>query len=186
MPSESTQPVLRAQFNPLIRPYLMLYVAFFMTITVVLIPLVVIWFLGLGQWWSRHYFDKLTCELTGDVLHFTKGIIVTVEKTIPLENIQDVTFIEGPLLRHFNLAVLKIETAGQSQGQAHAMDLIGIIDAQAYRKEVLTRRQAARNRLLTSQPTAAHDADVAAQLEALHGIQSRLDTIVDLLRDRAK
>jgi membrane protein YdbS with pleckstrin-like domain len=184
MQTESGTSTLRAQFNPLIRPYLMLYVAFFMSLTVVLIPLLVVWFLGVGQWWSRHYFEKLTCDLTDSVLHFTKGIIVTVEKTVPLENIQDVTFIEGPLLRKFNLAILKIETAGQSEGQAHAMELIGIIDAQAYRKEILARRQAARNRSLTPQPSHAEGVNADAQLEALRGIQSRLDTIVELLREQ--
>ena len=46
--------ILRARFNPLIRPYLMLYVGFFMAITIVLIPLLVVWLLGLGQWWSKH------------------------------------------------------------------------------------------------------------------------------------
>jgi putative membrane protein len=184
MQPEAAPPTLRAQFNPLIRPYMMLYVAFFMTLTIVLIPLVVVWFFGVGQWWSRHYFEKLTCELTDSVLHFTKGILVSVEKTIPLENIQDVTFIEGPLLRRFNLAILKIETAGQSQGQAHAMELVGIIDAQDYRQQILARRQAARQRSLAAPEAASAGADATAQLEALRGIQARLDTIVELLRGR--
>ena len=118
------------------------------------------------------------------MLHFTKGILVQVEKTIPLENIQDVTFIEGPLLRRFNLAILKIETAGQSQGQAHAMELVGIIDAQAYRNAILTRREAARRRSMSVQATASDGIDAAAQLDALRGIQTRLDTIAELLRDR--
>jgi putative membrane protein len=182
-PATDTPP-LRAQFNPLIRPYLMLYVAGIMAMTIVLIPLVVVWVLGVGQWWSRHYFDKLSCELTDTVLHFTKGILFQVEKTIPLENIQDVTFIEGPLLRRFNLSILKIETAGQSQGQAHAMELIGIIDAQAYRNAILTRREAARHRSMSVQTSASDGSEAAAQLDALRGIQSRLDTIAELLRDR--
>src|SRR5438045_2361995 len=113
----------RAAFNPLIRPYLVLYGAMILTMTVIGIPLAVLWLLGVGQWWARHYFALLECELGATALRFRKGIIFQVERTIPLENIQDVTFIEGPLLKRFHLSVLKFETAGQSHGQAHAMSL---------------------------------------------------------------
>lgn len=40
----------RAAFNPLIRPYLVVAVGFSMIITVIGIPLAIVWFLGLGQW----------------------------------------------------------------------------------------------------------------------------------------
>ena len=94
-----------ATFNPLVRTYILLYIALILFITVAGWPLLLIWILGLGQWYSRHYYDKLECEVTERVLRFKKGILIQVEKTIPLENIQDLTFIEGPLLRHFNLCV---------------------------------------------------------------------------------
>jgi putative membrane protein len=45
---------------------------------------------------------------------------------VPLENIQDFTFIEGPLLKKFHLATLKFEAAGHSAGQAHDMQLVGL------------------------------------------------------------
>ena len=45
---------------------------------------------------------------------------------MPLENIQDVTFIEGPLLKKFHLATLKFETAGHIAGQAHDMQLVSM------------------------------------------------------------
>ena len=53
----------------------------------------------------------------------SKGILVQVEKTILLENIQDVTFFKGPILKHFQLNTLKFETAGQSQAQGDDMQL---------------------------------------------------------------
>ena len=105
-PEASQRLVDRAQFNPLIRPYLVLYISLFLILPVVTIPLAIIWFLGAGQWWARHYFAKLECELSDRTLRFRKGILFQVEKTIPLENIQDVTFIEGPLLRRFQVSVL--------------------------------------------------------------------------------
>lgn len=172
----------RARFNPLIRPYLVVYVGFFLVISVVAIPLAIVWFLGVGQWWARHYFDKLECEMGETALRFRKGIIFQVEKTIPLENIQDVTFIEGPLLRQFHLSVLKFETAGQSQGQAHAMQLIGIVDAHEFRTRILARREALKQRMTA--PFTAGTGDDGALLAAVRAIQTRLDEIAALLRPR--
>jgi len=113
--------LLQAQFNPLVKPYMVLQVAFILCMTIFGIPLAIIWVLGVGQWWSQHYYDKLRCEISDIELKFRKGILFQVEKTIPLENIQDVTFIEGPILKRFNLSILKFETSGQSAGQAHDM-----------------------------------------------------------------
>ena len=81
---------LRAKFNPLIRPSLVLQIGGLLAMSIVGLPLALIWFLGVGQWWARHYFDKLDCHLDERKLRYQKGILVTVEKTIPLENIQDV------------------------------------------------------------------------------------------------
>jgi membrane protein YdbS with pleckstrin-like domain len=170
----------RAHFNPLIRPYLVLYVSLFLVLPVVTIPLAVLWFLGIGQWWARHYFEKLECELSDRSLRFRKGIVFQVEKTIPLENIQDVTFIEGPLLRRFQLSVLKFETAGQSaHGQANAMQLIGIVDALQFRNQILSRRDALRDR--SSQPEASANDGVVASMQA---IEAKLDEIIRLMRAR--
>ncbi len=174
--------VLRASFNPLIRPYLVLYVAMIMLATIVLIPLLVPWLLGVGQWWARHYFALLECELGPTQLRFRKGIFLQVEKTVPLENIQDVTFIEGPLLRRFNLSILKFETAGQSHGQANAMSLVGIVDAARYRAEILARREALKRELqgLAADRTSGGGND--ALLVELKAVRARLDEIVEVLR----
>ena len=48
-------PTTHAKFNPLIRPYLVLQIGFAMAMTIVGLPLALIWFLGVGQWWARHY-----------------------------------------------------------------------------------------------------------------------------------
>lgn len=179
-----------AQFNPLYRPYLVLVGAITLTITVVGIPLAIIWVLGLGQWWARHYFDKLECELTDRTVRFRKGILFQVERTIPLENIQDVTFIEGPLLRQFHLATLKFETAGQSVGQAHDMSLVGIIDAHQFRDRILSARDelrqrhspAAAPRVAAAAPAAGNDAELLKQLSTqtvlLHKISEQLDALI--------
>ena len=168
----------KAEFNPLIRPYLVLYIGSVLVMTIVLIPLAILWFCGVGQWWARHYFAKLECELTPTNLRFRKGILFQVEKTIPLENIQDVTFIEGPLLKRFNLSVLKLETAGQSQGNAHDMRLIGIIGAHDFRGMILAARESLKN-LVHSEQSASVTSE---QTELLRTISSRLAEVVELMK----
>lgn len=152
----------KAEFNKLVKPYMMLYVASIMLATVFGIVLIPFWFLGIGQWWAQHYYDKLECELTETVIRFKKGILVQVEKTIPLENIQDVTFVEGPLLRYFHLCILKFETAGQSAGQAHDMQLIGIVNAQELRSLILRQRE--KRIMAKNAPSAATSSNDNAEL----------------------
>jgi membrane protein YdbS with pleckstrin-like domain len=166
----------RASFNPMVRRYMLMYVAWWLLISIIFSPLIVVWVLGPGQWWAAEYFRKLRCELDDKVLSFRKGILFQVEKTIPLENIQDVTFIEGPLLRQFNLSLLRIETAGQSPNQAHTMQLVGIVDAHALRAEILRRRER-----LRVQPAASSDGD-GRQAKLLEDIRDRLDEIAGLMR----
>jgi membrane protein YdbS with pleckstrin-like domain len=176
--SDSTLP-LRAEFNPLIRPYLVVTMGFTLLITIILAPLAIIWFLGVGQWWARHYFHKLECELTEKSIRFRKGILVSVEKTIPLENIQDVTFIEGPILRHFNLATLKFETAGTSHDGMANMQLTGIIGAEDFRNRILAARDQLKQR--SAQPNAAQG---DPQLAALKIIIAKMDVLIDALNKR--
>src|SRR4051812_25661842 len=157
--SASLDTISNAKFNPLIRPYLVLSIGFYMAATIVGIPLALIWVCGVGQWWARHYFHKLECHLGEKTLRYRKGILVQVEKTIPLENIQDVTFIEGPILRYFHLSTLKFETAGHSAGQANDMHLTGIIDAHEFRNKILEAREALKQRTYQGHETP----DITAQ-----------------------
>jgi len=168
--------IVQAQFNPLIKPFLVMKIGVTMLCTVIGIPVAIIWFLGAGNWWARHYFDRLECHLGERSLRYRKGILVTTEKTIPLENIQDVTFVEGPILRRFHLSTLKFETAGHSAGQASDMHLTGIIDAQAFRAAIMAKREALRH------PPQVQQDD--AQLAALRSIEARLAEIAELLRVR--
>jgi len=168
---------LHAKFNPLYRPYLVVSIGLALAVSIVGLPLAIIWFCGVGQWWARHYFDLMQCTLDAKALRFRKGILFQVEKTIPLENIQDVTFIEGPVLRHFQLATLKFETAGHSAGQASDMHLTGIIDAHEFRNRILERRDALRQR------THGATAPDAGQHELLRAMLARLDEIASLMRE---
>jgi putative membrane protein len=166
-PKMQNPTLLRATFNPVVRTYLLLYVGLTLIFTVIGIPFGIIWFCGIGQWWSRHYFAKLECELTERTLHFKQGIFVQIEKTIPLDTIQDLTFVEGPILRYFNLCILKIETAGKGEsgmsGFGNEMSLIGIVEAQNFRQAVLNQRQTLMD--MRNGSTANSDADSSILIE---------------------
>lgn len=130
----------KAEFNPKIKVYLLLTVALILFITIAGIPLLLIWFLGLGQYIGKRFYENLECQLTTRHLEYKKGVLFKVEKTIPLENIQDLTFIQNPLLNLFDLRILKIETAGNSNPRGTDMKLIGIMGTADFKKKVLEQR----------------------------------------------
>ncbi|MBL7924951.1 MAG: PH domain-containing protein [Bacteroidia bacterium] len=171
---EQNSLLFKATFNPIIKTYILLYVGFILLLSVLGIPLLLIWFLGFGQWYSKHYFEKLECELSEKNLRFRKGILLQVEKTIPLENIQDLTFVEGPLLRALHLTVIKIETAGQGHHQGNEMSLIGIMDAALFRNKVLEQRLA----ILKSRGADSQSDTLAEIAETLKSIEKLLRTKV--------
>lgn len=144
--SEPIAPILTAAFSPKIKLYSLLTVSFFMTLSIFGIVLLPIWFFGLGQYISRRYYESLSCSLTAHHLQFKKGVMFKVEKTIPLENIQDLTFIENPILKILQLKILKIETASQSHPMKSDMQLVGIIEANAFKETVLDQREKLTNR----------------------------------------
>lgn len=133
--------ITKAEFNPKIKSYILIVISFLLFISVIGIPILIIWLLGLGQYIGKRYYQNLECQLTNRHLEFKKGVLFRVEKTIPLENIQDLTFIENPLLKYLDLRVLKIETAGQSNPKGSDMKLIGIIDAVSFKEQVLNQRE---------------------------------------------
>lgn len=176
--SEESKIILQAEFNPRIRKYILHVVAFYMFLTVAGIPLILIWYLGLGQYISRRYYEHLKCRLTESHLEFKKGVLFRVEKTIPLENIQDLTFIDNPFLRWFDLRILKIETAGSSNPQGSDMKLIGIIDTPAYKEKVLEQRKVIRNKAMNMMGGGTVSGDDES-LELLKEIRDLLKDIKD-------
>lgn len=169
---ETTTLIQKAVFSSKIKTYILLVVGFFLLISIVGIPILIIWLLGVGQYYSRRYYENLTCELTSQHLIFSKGAFFRVEKTIPLENIQDLTFLENPILNLLELRVLKIETAGGSNPHGSDMKLIGINDAEEFKQKVLSQRE-----ILVRKPnmeSSANDKDESIEV---------LREIRDLLKD---
>lgn len=132
-----------ATFSPRVKTYIFFVVLVFLCSTVIGIVLVPFWIFGLGQWLSGKYFTTLSCQITNKNLRFSKGLIVHIEKTIPVENIQDLSFVGGPILRYFGLTLIKIETAGGGGGPHHQnmMSMLGINDAESFKTQILQQRE---------------------------------------------
>ena len=128
----------KAEFNTKVCTYWLLSGALVLVYTIVGIPLLLLWF-PIGKLFTKRYLDRMSCVLTDKALEVKKGIFVRVEKTIPLEKITDMGMVQGPIMRHFGLYKLTVETAGQS-AQGALVSLTGIIDAKSFREAVLNQR----------------------------------------------
>ena len=84
----------------------------------------------------------LSCVLTEKTLQVAKGLFVRVEKTVPLDKITDMGLVQGPIMRHFGLETLSVETAGQSS-QGSLLKLTGIVETRRFRDTVLRQRDEA-------------------------------------------
>jgi putative membrane protein len=132
----------KATFNPKVKTYIFLVVLFYLIVSVIGWLILPFWLLGLGNWISNKFFNTLECELTTKNLRFSKGMIFHIEKTIPLENIQDLSFYGGPILRYFGLTLIRIETAGGGgQHNNNMMSMLGINDAENFKLEILNQRE---------------------------------------------
>lgn len=131
-----------ATFNPKVKTYIFIVVAFYLLVSFIGILILPFWLFGFGQWLSNKFFHTLKCQLSYKQLKFSKGFILHIEKTIPLENIQDLSFIGGPVLRWFGLTLIKVETAGGGGAhQSNMMSMIGINDAEEFKNMILLQRE---------------------------------------------
>jgi len=174
----------KAEFNSKLRTYLVLYGLFVLLSSVIGILAIPFWILGIGSWYSRRYFNHIECELTSRALRFKKGILFQVEKTIPLDKIQDLTFKEGPLLRKLGLSILQIETAGQSGNNTADMQLIGIVDAADFRQAVIEQRDEiteSKSTTRANDTTSTTDNNILDLLDKIH---KQLQSIDEHLKAR--
>jgi putative membrane protein len=132
-----------ATFNPKVKTYIFFVVLFFLITSIIGWIVIPFWIFGLGQWVSGKFFKTLSCQITNKNLRFSKGLIVHIEKTIPVENIQDLSFVGGPILRYFGLTLIKIETAGGGGGahNQNMMSMLGIEDAESFKTQILLQRE---------------------------------------------
>ncbi len=165
-----------AEFDEKLVRYWMLGAQLVLLISIVTIPLMPIWLI-FGWAFHRRQFDRIGATLTDRSLHIRKGVLFRVEKNVPLDRIQDLTMMEGPLLRWLGLASLHVETAGQNVGGGGGANLVGVIDAPKFRDAVLEQR----DRLAAE----AMGARRSAESEPVAGVAStdRSEELLTAIRD---
>jgi membrane protein YdbS with pleckstrin-like domain len=127
-----------ATFNRKVRKYWLFTGTILCVVTVVGILFLPIWLL-FGHLILERHLRHMSCTLTDRSLKVTRGIWVRQEKTVPLDKITDLALVEGPLMRHYDLQAISVETAGQS-GPGALIRLVGIDGARAFRDRVLKQR----------------------------------------------
>lgn len=171
-----------ASFNSQVRTYIFLVVLFYLLVSVVGWVLIPFWLLGLGQWLSKKYFHTLACNLSDKHLRFSKGLIFHIEKTIPLENIQDLSFFGGPILRAFGLTLIRIETAGGGKNHFNVMSILGLNDAVDFKQAILTQREkVVREKFAIS---AGGTMDESLNTNLLKEIKAELSEIKNVLKNQ--
>ena len=175
---ENDTDIRRAEFDPKVRTYWLVSGMLVCVLTIVGLPLLLLW-IPLGLILTDRYLKRMECVLTAKALKVKKGIMVRVEKTIPLEKITDMAMVQGPVMRYFNIYKLTVETAGQS-GQGALVALTGIIDAKDFREAVLAQRD-----LVSGQapphPSGDEPSSALSQAETLLEVRDSLLRIEALL-----
>ena len=177
-PDEQTDKLIsEAEFNPKVKTYWLLVWAIFMFVTVAGIPFLLLLLL-LGGWLTQKHLSRMKCELTEKFLKVEKGVMIRVEKNIPLDQITDLGMVEGPVMRIFGLKEISVETAGQSAAGA-LVKLVGIINVEEFRDSVLRQRDLLiqqRNKIQTIQakPEADDQAVLDDILATLKKIEAKL------------
>ena len=169
-----------ASFDPKIAGYWRLLVVGMLCITVVGIVLIPFWY-AFSFWYGAEYLRRVSARLTTQAVEIRTGVFFRKEITIPLNRITDVRLHDGPLMRHYNLRGLRVETAGSAgQNASSEGNMIGVIDADAFRDAILTQRQRAesadepRPSTPTETPTPA-DAGANATLREIRDILARIE-----------
>ncbi len=166
----------RAEFNPDVRKYWLLSGIWILFATIAGIPLIIFWWI-FGLYFTQRYLDRMQCLLTEQSLIVRKGVLVRVEKTVPLDKISDLGMVQGPLMRYLNIEKVTVETAGQSSEGA-LISLTGIRDAVQFRDAVLKQRDRLR---LESGGTAVSQTKDNGSYEVLLAIRDSLSRIEETL-----
>ena len=178
-PGVTGETVLEAQFDRKIGPHTRWTVSGWLVVSIVGIPLIPFWLL-FSLWYVPEYLRRISARLTTQALEVRKGVFFRSEATIPLNRITDVRLHDGPLMRHYGLRGLKVETAGQSGDTGSEGNIIDVIDAVEFRNAVLRQRQEA----LGSEQGAGSRNTAAGAAELLTEIRDILARIEAQGRDR--
>lgn len=137
-------------------------------------------YLPIAAWLHKKQLAHMRLVLTQRSLKVERGVLNRVEKTIPLDKITDLALFQGPIMRHYELEGLRVETAGQTSAAGAALvNMIGVIDARPFREAVLAQRDALQGKL----PAAPQATSPAGVAQSSPGEAAASSEQVELLRE---
>ena len=179
MTSESGSKVIReAEFDQRYTGYIRILGCLYLVITVVGILLIPFW-LVFSIWFAPESLRRLSARVTANSVEIKKGVYFRKEITIPLNRITDVRLHDGPLMRYYGIRGIRVETAGQAgQNAGSEGDLVGVVDAVAFRDAVLRQREimVEGGQAAASAPAAVAPSDSASVLAEIRDILARIES----------
>ncbi len=141
MTSSRDEVLLDAEFDRRVMGYARVVVCLFLIVTVAGIPLIPFWLIWSVSYLPRAH-ERLSARLTASSLELTSGVYFRSDSTIPLDRITDVKLYDNPVMRHYGIQALKVETAGRSGTSSSSEGYLpGVVDAATFRDAVLRQRE---------------------------------------------
>jgi len=113
----------------------------------------VVYYFTVGEWLCLKQVNALRYRLEGSTLRADGGLLFLFRKSIPLERITDIALVQGPILRHFNIWIMRIQTAGSTECEA---TLWGVREPEKIRELILAQRQSVYGGDVVCEPRSPH------------------------------
>ncbi len=120
-----------------------LFVIFITAVTVgISSPAILVYLFFLGPWLPRRQASALRYALEGSTLRVDAGVFFLARKAIPLDRVTDIVLVQGPLMRHFGVWSLRVQTAGAGSHVPEGV-LLGVEEPERVRDLLLEARDEA-------------------------------------------
>ncbi|OYT30211.1 MAG: hypothetical protein B6U95_01140 [Thermofilum sp. ex4484_82] len=99
--------------------YLILFIVFYLmfSIPLTLLLLSVEGTLFFIIYWIEKYYNSITYEITDHEIIASQGVWWKTKSIVPFDKITNIDIVQGPISRYFNVATLRVQTAGYSTAQ---------------------------------------------------------------------
>jgi membrane protein YdbS with pleckstrin-like domain len=127
------------------------------------------------SFWIPLYYTSVVYRLTNDEITWRRGVWFRRTGIVPYARITNVDIVQGPLMRHYGISSLKIQTAGYSAQAQSELSLEGIEEPEELREVIMGFVRGARDAgdATGMEAPLATDAAVLAELRAIRELLER-------------
>jgi len=103
-------------------------------------PVLLVWCLGLGQWYAATRARTFEAELTNKRIKIADGVFVRKIKSIPLDRVTDLVQNQGIVERALGIWSLHVQTAGAGGASVAEGIIFAVLEPEKIREEVVAAR----------------------------------------------